>query len=445
MKTGQPSKATMAEKSCSGKGIVASKDESKVSEHDFHAFISDLASPQPATNPGSTSTAPAPAKAMTAVQPAPVPSLAVTDDRNASHPVHRPEKALPDKDATTEAMGIKRTSFTGLFSTNRRPMDEKKLRKIAVNDETLTLDTNDLIDVRTKLGHCLVGYIAGKFSGLKAIGALSKSWGATFQQHASGWLVFKFATEEDMQRVVADGPYFVFGRPLMLKTMPACFGFQEDDISLTPIWATLPSLPLECWNPNALSKIGSRLGNPMAMDSLTMNMERISYARILVEVDASKELVDQVEFILPNGVVRKQPVRYEFTPKFCTTCNRFGHLSDSCQGHRPTVVAAPAANAKPATPKKAQATDWTLVQRRHKTVHKEQTPQACESVKPANQQPGSPTAGSDKKRQQGLLVPQQCVLATGKEDRPEQNSWSTLWNTHRQDHRVPPLIRAPYL
>ncbi|KAL0456549.1 UNVERIFIED_CONTAM: hypothetical protein Slati_0994100 [Sesamum latifolium] len=366
MKIGQPSKATITEKSCSGKGIVASKDESKVSGHDFHAFISNLASPQPTTNPGSTSTAPAPAKAMAAVQPAPVPSLAVTDDRNASHPVHRPEKALP----------------VGPLST--------------------------------------VGYIAGKFSGLKAIGALSKSWGATFQQHASGWLVFKFATEEDMQRVVADGPYFVFGRPLMLKTMPAYFGFQEDDISLTPVWATLPSLPLECWNPNALSKIGSRLGNPLAMDSLTMNMERISYARILVEVDASKELVDQVEFILPNGVVRKQPVRYEFTPKFCT-CNCFGHLRDSCQGHRPTVVAAPAANAKPATPKKAQASDWTLVQRWHKTVHKEQTPQACD-VKPANQQPSSPTAGSDKKHQQGLLVPQQCVLATGKEDRPEQNS-----------------------
>ncbi|KAL0427125.1 UNVERIFIED_CONTAM: hypothetical protein Slati_2887300 [Sesamum latifolium] len=351
MKTGQPSKATMAEKSCSGKGIAASKDESKVSGHDFHAFISDLASPQPATNPGSTSTAPAPAKAMAAAQPAPIPSLAVTDDRNASHPVHQPEKALPGKDATTEAM---------------------------VNDETLTLDTNDLIDVRTKLGHCLVGYIAGKFPGLKAIGALSNSWGATFQQHASGWLVFKFATEEDMQRVVADGPYFVFGRPLMLETMPACFDFQEDDISLTPVWATLTSLPLECWNPNALSKIGSRLGNPMAMDSLTMNMERISYARILVE-----------------GFLPRPP-------------------ADRC--------GCPAANAKPATPKKAQATDWTLVQRRHKTMHKEQTPQACESVKPANQQPGSPTAGSDKKRQQGLLVPQQCVLATDKEDRPEQNS-----------------------
>ncbi|KAL0453514.1 UNVERIFIED_CONTAM: hypothetical protein Slati_1329500 [Sesamum latifolium] len=105
----------------------------------------------------------------------------------------RLEEVLPIKTGQTEATGTTKISFAGLFSTNRRLMDKKKLRKIEDKDETLKLEMNDLIDVRSKLGHCLVGYIAGKFPGLKAIGALSKSWEATFQQHASGWLVFKFA------------------------------------------------------------------------------------------------------------------------------------------------------------------------------------------------------------------------------------------------------------
>ncbi|KAL0337747.1 UNVERIFIED_CONTAM: hypothetical protein Scaly_2049800 [Sesamum calycinum] len=146
--------------------------------------------------------------------------------------------------------------------------------------------------------------------------------------------------------------------------MPDCFKFKEDDISLTPVWATLPSLPLECWHPNALGKIGSRLGTPIAMDSLTMKMERVSYARILVEVDASKKLVDHVEFILPNGVVRKQPIVYEYTPKFCSTCNRFGHLNESCQPSAATATAtataAPNVNdavVKMAASKKAQPTE----------------------------------------------------------------------------------------
>ncbi|KAL2246259.1 UNVERIFIED_CONTAM: hypothetical protein Sindi_2894100 [Sesamum indicum] len=116
--------------------------------------------------------------------------------------------------------------------------------------------------------------------------------------------------------------------------MPAYFEFKEDDISLTPIWGTLPSLPLECWHPNTLGKIGSRLGTPIAMDSLTMKMEQVSYARILVEVDASKNLIDEVEFVMPNGITRKQPVVYEFTPKFCTACNRFGHKRHAKHYHR---------------------------------------------------------------------------------------------------------------
>ncbi|KAK4390447.1 hypothetical protein Sango_2108000 [Sesamum angolense] len=228
------------------------------------------------------------------------------------------------------------------------------------------LGADDLIDVRTKLGYCLVGYIAGKFSGLQPIRALFKSWGASFQQHDSGWLIFHFAQDDDQHRILACGPYFVNGRPLLLKAMPDCFEFKEDDISLTPVWATLPSLPLECWHPNALGKIGSRLGTPIAMDSFTMKMERVSYARILVEVDTSKPLVDQVDCMLPNGVMRTQPVVYEFTTKFCTNCNLFGHLEMSCQGAQSpaagaAIPAVSAATDVPSELKKGQPTGWTIV------------------------------------------------------------------------------------
>ncbi|KAL0352146.1 UNVERIFIED_CONTAM: hypothetical protein Scaly_1603300 [Sesamum calycinum] len=275
-----------------------------------------------------------------------------------------------------------KTSFAELFSANRKLKTENMLTKFTIEDGPLTLETNELIDVRTKLGFCLVGYIARKFPRLKALRALSQSWGASFQLHDSGWLIFRFARAEDKQRILACSPYFVYGRPLLLKNMSDCFEFKEDDISLTLVWATLPSLPLECWHPNALGKIDSRLGTPITMDSLTMKMERVSYARILVEVDASKKLVDHVEFILPNGVARKQPIVYEFTPKFCSTCNRFGHLKESCQ-----LSAAPSATAtntdarnandavvKTTAPKKAQPTEWTVVQHRQRNNLKQQQP-----------------------------------------------------------------------
>ncbi|KAL2248466.1 UNVERIFIED_CONTAM: hypothetical protein Sindi_2698900 [Sesamum indicum] len=95
-----------------------------------------------------------------------------------------------DKLPAMENAEKKTVSFAGLFSTNRRLTEENKLTKYAVDDGPLTLGSDDLLDVRTKLGFCLVGYIAGKFPGLKAIRALSQSRGANFQQHESGWLIF---------------------------------------------------------------------------------------------------------------------------------------------------------------------------------------------------------------------------------------------------------------
>ncbi|KAL0300491.1 UNVERIFIED_CONTAM: hypothetical protein Scaly_3045000 [Sesamum calycinum] len=163
---------------------------------------------------------------------------------------------------------------------------------------------------------------------MQAIRALSKTWELRVQQHRQRLASVQFARDDDRQRILAEGPYFIYGRPLLLKPMPDCFEFKEDDISLTPVWATLPSLPLECWHPmhsgrSALGWAPHRYGLPHYEDGEGL------LCPYFVEFDASKALVDHVEFKLPNGVSRRQPVVYEYTPKFCTECNR----SDTTKAH----------------------------------------------------------------------------------------------------------------
>ncbi|KAL0305271.1 UNVERIFIED_CONTAM: hypothetical protein Scaly_2991100 [Sesamum calycinum] len=221
--------------------------------------------------------------------------------------------------------------------------------------------------------------------------------------------------------------------------MPDCFEFKEDSISMTPVWATLPSLPLECWHANALGKIGSKLGTPIAMDSLTLKMERISYARILVEVDASKPLVDQVDFMLPNGVMRSQPVVYEFIPKFCTKCNRFGHLEASCQGAQlPTdgtaMPSAPATTDVLPETKKSQPTEWTVVKRKPqkqqqagkghlagKSVQGQSAPFADKATKERSVHKVQ-SSGKQTQNQPGSSKPQQNVIAPAQKAGPRTQS-----------------------
>ncbi|KAL2248487.1 UNVERIFIED_CONTAM: hypothetical protein Sindi_2701000 [Sesamum indicum] len=227
--------------------------------------------------------------------------------------------------------------------------------------------------------------------------------------------------------------------------MSDCFEFKEDDIRLTPVWATLPSLPLECWHPNALGKIDSRIGTPIAMDSLTMKMERVSYARILVEVDASKKLIKQVEFVMPNGITRKQPVAYEFTPKSCTACNKFGHLQETCQGLPaipPTAVPAAttpvAAPVKPAEATKSKPGEWTVVNRRNKG---KATATATKPIVEA-QRPTSPPAGKVEQGRLSMKAPQPLKLKDKEVPSPAAYSGSSSTDSPTTTQHEMPGIKT---
>lgn len=81
--------------------------------------------------------------------------------------------------------------------------------------------------------------------------------------HDSGWLIYRFNKIKDKLDVLSGGPYLVFGRPLMLRPMLAFFNFSTKEMSKVPVLVKFPNLPLECWSPRCLSKIGGMLGKPL--------------------------------------------------------------------------------------------------------------------------------------------------------------------------------------
>lgn len=240
---------------------------------------------------------------------------------------------IPDSKSTTNT----KATYVSLFKDNRNNSHGMKLEVQASEDDEVSFEEDEVDDVNRVWGYCLIGYIAARFPGKSALLKLCESWKVKFQFHihTSGWLVFHFENQQDRDLVLNGGPYFVFGCPLLLKVMPQCFEFDDEDISILPVWINLPSLPLELWNAKALSKIVSKVGRPISTDRLTQTKERISYARVLVEVDAAKELVRSVHLKLPNGKKREQEVLFEFEPKFCASCKVFGHTSSICSQPKP--------------------------------------------------------------------------------------------------------------
>nr|GEX03552.1 hypothetical protein [Tanacetum cinerariifolium] len=140
--------------------------------------------------------------------------------------------------------------------------------------------------------------------------------------NGNGLFLFKFKSENGINDVIKSRPWMVNGKTMFM---------QKWDPSST----------------NGISAIASRLGNPLIMDQVTTNIcnmgnGRAGFARVLIEVEACKGLLDQIEIVYRNSenmeIGRKfVKVEYDWKPSLCSFCLVFGHKDDNC-GCRPKTV-----------------------------------------------------------------------------------------------------------
>ena len=61
--------------------------------------------------------------------------------------------------------------------------------------------------------------------------------------HGNGFLLFKFSEDDDKQRALEEGPWFVRGKPLVLCPWSIDSIFEKDKLLLTLVWIKLPKSP----------------------------------------------------------------------------------------------------------------------------------------------------------------------------------------------------------
>ncbi|KAK1273191.1 hypothetical protein QJS04_geneDACA015202 [Acorus gramineus] len=85
---------------------------------------------------------------------------------------------------------------------------------------------------------------------------------------------------------------------------------EQERLSSIPVWVRLPNLPLHLWEEDCLSRIGSTIGVPLYADSATLQCRRAAYARICVEVQASKALPDS--FLVDIAPGRRETFKVDY-------------------------------------------------------------------------------------------------------------------------------------
>lgn len=110
-------------------------------------------------------------------------------------------------------------------------------------------------------------------------------------------------------------------------------------LRLIPLWVKLPNLPFNCWGKDTLRRIRSGLGRPLYADECISLIDRISYARIPVEINVTYELPSKVKVQDLSGRVFEQPIYYKWKPTYCTKCLILGHSCPASEAKKPTEQA----------------------------------------------------------------------------------------------------------
>ncbi|GKD43759.1 RNA-directed DNA polymerase, eukaryota, reverse transcriptase zinc-binding domain protein [Tanacetum coccineum] len=100
-------------------------------------------------------------------------------------------------------------------------------------------------------------------------------------------------------------------------------------------------VPMKAWNVKGMSALASCLGKPIIIDEVTTRMcvtsvGRIGFARVLIEIDAGKEIKDRIKVMYKGknvavGTKKFMDVEYAWKPSACAHCKVFGHEETKCR------------------------------------------------------------------------------------------------------------------
>nr|GEZ33649.1 hypothetical protein [Tanacetum cinerariifolium] len=126
----------------------------------------------------------------------------------------------------------------------------------------------------------------------------------------------------------------------LLLVVQALLAVNVDEVRLAPVWVKLHNVSILAYSEVGISLISTQLGRPIMFDSYTSSMcldlwGKCTYARVLIEMKADKELPDSLIVVVPftNGKghsLDKIKVEYKWKPPRCATCCTFDHNDDQC-------------------------------------------------------------------------------------------------------------------
>ncbi|KAK4713334.1 hypothetical protein R3W88_019241 [Solanum pinnatisectum] len=182
--------------------------------------------------------------------------------------------------------------WANLFQGNRLVSQQMTLKYIAPlvpNGETVVELSKTKVELEIqRWTHALILYVVGADPTIAALERyIATNWNyitkTKVYYHNDRYFLVKLTKLEDRDEVLYAGPHMLNSKPIIVKTWSPEFDFNKEVMQTIPIWVKFPNLPLNCW------------------DECTTQVDRISYARLLIDMDITKTLPTELKVEDLNG------------------------------------------------------------------------------------------------------------------------------------------------
>lgn len=147
---------------------------------------------------------------------------------------------------------------------------------------------------------------------------------------SKGVFLVRFATVEASLQVTTEGYQFFDQKPLITRIWDPDMSMEKTNDNVR-IWIKMPGLPIKYWGERSLFKIAGLVGRAVKMDMATKSKDRLSYARVMVEVPMKQQLPGTISFYNEHGKIVEQKLEYEWLPVVCKKCSGVGHNEEDCR------------------------------------------------------------------------------------------------------------------
>eukprot|EP00253_Pinus_taeda_P023327 PITA_23327 len=114
---------------------------------------------------------------------------------------------------------------------------------------------------------------------------------------SKGFFIVKFTSQEVRDTVISSGPWFWGTSGLFVTPWFPDFDPNKMTVTKMPVWVRLYNLPLHFWHERVLEGIGNNIGKYVKTDLERIDERIYTFARICVEVDLSKGLLDNIRLV----------------------------------------------------------------------------------------------------------------------------------------------------